>query len=175
MLSMTTYDSWEESVKALEVRTGPPNESQQFALKAAGIVLNGTEPQSVVAVILKSRHDFRRTGHHREPATPAQWGELEQLHSPAMDSAVALTRAIAAAWLAHHRALLDLAQLRRLQLRAGEPVVVRVPFLDPKTNQPRVRVLHEVVASIRHDGYVNFKGGNGKYAWAHDIERDTAP
>jgi hypothetical protein len=157
---MTTYANWQEPARVLALRTGPAAAEQLRAAAALELSLRGDEPYGVLDAMLRSRRLSQRPGHRLRFATDAQRVALRRDAAQLADDP-GLTRDVASAWLQHYRAVRNLRQLEALQLQAGDPVLRERDDLDRL----------EFVSSIRHDGYVNLKGGNGNYAWAYSLER----
>lgn len=160
------YPDWREPANALAGALGKPTAAQLDLARLIGMRLTGDEPRAVVAAKLEDH--LTPAIHGVEPRRPSQ-RQLKFLASLRADAPVPaltdLTLSSVSAWIDHFLGLRTLAALRDLELSQGDIVERRRRFRHAVTEEEMLSSDVLEVSSIRGDGLVFFKGGNGRCGW----------
>ena len=168
-----TFPTWHEPVRLLEESTGPATDQQRELAITVGLALAGTEPRGVAAILLEEHLQPLIWGREPERATGRQRAFLVELGSNVADDA-GLTKRTASAWIQHHLAVRSIESLRRLALVRDDTVITRRLWRHPETERLFETLDCAVVSSIRADGMVYFRGGNGRCGWPTSLTRAPA-
>jgi hypothetical protein len=167
-----TYTDWQESVRLLELSTGPFTTTQRTLAEQFGMTLQGNEPNGVVGVMLEERLMplIWSAEAAAELASERQRNFLRALGAASTADSTSLTKRVASAWIDHHLAIKTADSLRRLQLKTGDAVIKRSVWRKELLGIPPHETLEfHYVSSIGADGLVYFKGGNGKCGWPSSL------
>jgi len=156
-----TFPTWHEPVRLLEVGTRPATNQQRKLASTVGLALVGTEPRGVAAVLLEEHLQPFIWGKESDRATDRQRAFLVELGSSVADDA-GLTKRTASAWIEYHLALRNIECLRYLALVRDDAVIKRTRWRHPETGRLYKTLDYAVVSSIRANGMVYFRGGDGK-------------
>lgn len=160
------YPDWRQPAAALSQALGTPSAAQIALARLVGMPLTGQEPRVVVAAALEDHLAPAIRGTEARPPSEKQLMFLASLCADAHFSELeSLTFRSASAWIDYFLGLKTLAALRNLRLARGDTVEHRRPFRHPTTGEEVLSVYVFEVSSIRKDGLVFFRGGNGKCGW----------
>lgn len=157
---MSTYKDWRVPVRKLGEETARATPEQKRLASFAGIKLSPQLPRVVAAARLKTALQELLNLPKPHASTESQLEFLTELDANrAQDVQVRENFEEAHAWIDFHILKRRLQHLKRLQIEAGD--IVLVDALDGE--HP------EEVVSISDDGRINFRGGHGAGAWPDKV------
>ncbi|MGH9891532.1 MAG: hypothetical protein ACREA0_06020 [bacterium] len=166
---MALYEDWRGPVAELRRYVGAPSSDQLKLAERLAVLVHEDEPFAVLGARLEE--NVQRLIWGREPSRPASDRQIGYLRSllPDVVERHQLTLKEASAWISYALSLRTIEALERLHLRTGDEVVHRRHWRDPAAGETRTIDLQRVVSTIRGDGLVFFRGGNGQCAPATSI------
>jgi hypothetical protein len=164
-----SYQSWEPVVRCLEAKIVSTTASQQRVAEAVGLRLDGAEPQLVAAAMLEDYLKPLIRAVTPKEATVRQVELLIDLGHPGRLEGISANAA--SAWIDYHLTSLNIAILKQMELKRGDPVAITQDYVDALTGEIITNPRIWVISSIDRRGRVHFKGGGGRGAWPSQLSR----
>lgn len=158
---------WRKVVAALDEILASPTADQQELARKLGIQLTSTEPAPVVSSLLRTQLQQQLDLPQPRAFSGDEYAYLKRLAAQAEISVPAedqlLNRDHLDAWIIVGRAKRSILHLKRLRPEVGDIAVTE----DRRNDGSH----HGRISSLSLSGRLNYRGGMGKGAWPHMVQR----